>query len=114
LPGAPSPPRRNRQRGRSAGRFADAFYIVRSARSTIEEDVDGTERVLQTLGAGESLAYAMQTGRAALPRARPPCEVSDRMATFDRLRITSRGVRDFTSPGPAPGVRHQAERAPRT
>ena len=72
------------------GDLADAFYIVRSGSLEVtEESDDGTERVVQTLGAGESFGVtALVTGarRNATVRARRRAEVfAINKGTFDRL-----------------------------
>jgi hypothetical protein len=51
------------------GDVADAFYVVRKGTlEVVEEDVDGTERVVQTLRAGESFGeVALVTGARRTP-----------------------------------------------
>ncbi len=72
------------------GDVADAFYVVRSGTlEVIEEDADGADRVMQTLGAGESFGViGLVTGarRNATVRARRRAElfVIDK-GTFDRM-----------------------------
>ena len=72
------------------GDLADAFYIVRSGSLDVtEESADGTERVVQTLSAGESFGViALITGarRNATVRARRRAELfAIDKGTFDRL-----------------------------
>ncbi len=72
------------------GDVADTLYIVRSGTlDVIEEDVDGTERVLQTLGAGESfgeVGLVRGARRNATVRARCRTELfAIDKGTFDRL-----------------------------
>jgi len=72
------------------GDLADAFYVIRAGTlDVVEADDDGTERVVQTLGAGQSFGeLALVTGahRNATVRAREAAELFaiDR-GTFDRL-----------------------------
>jgi putative peptide zinc metalloprotease protein len=72
------------------GELADAFYLIRTGTlEVIEVDGDGTERVVQTLDAGQSFGeVALVTGarRNATVRARGSAELfAVDKGTFDRL-----------------------------
>ena len=72
------------------GDVADAFYVIRDGTlDVVDEDADGTEQVLQTLGAGQSFGeLALVTGapRNATVRARSRAELfAIDKGTFDRL-----------------------------
>jgi putative peptide zinc metalloprotease protein len=72
------------------GDTADAFYLIRQGTlEVVEVDADGTERVAQTLGAGESFGeIGLVTGarRNATVRARTGAELfAIDKGTFDRL-----------------------------
>ena len=72
------------------GDTADAFYVIRTGTlEIIEVDVDGTERVVQTLSAGQSFGeVGLVTGarRNATVRARTGAELfAIDKGTFDRL-----------------------------
>jgi cAMP-dependent protein kinase regulator len=72
------------------GDFADAFYVIRTGTlEVVEVDSDGTERVVHTLGAGQSfgeIALVAGARRNATVRARSTAELfSIDKGTFDRL-----------------------------
>ena len=82
------------------GDFADAFYVIREGvLDVIEEEVDGTERVVQTLGPGESfgvVALVTAARRNATVRSRTGADLfAVDKGAFDRLLTDQVALPEF-------------------